>query len=68
VQLVADVESSWRDAGLVWRPTDETLSAVITASRLGVDLITDDSDVRKLAEYWDVHAATIADFASALAA
>ncbi len=35
-QLVADVESSWKDAGLVWRPTDETLTAVMTADRLGV--------------------------------
>jgi hypothetical protein len=67
-QLVADVEDSWKDAGLVWRPTDETFSAVMTADRLDVDLVTEDSDVRKLARHWQVHAMTVAEFASALAA
>lgn len=67
-QHVADVEGSWKQAGLVWRPTDETFSAVMTAGRLGVDLITDDSDVRKLARHWHVHPMTVAQFASALAA
>jgi len=67
-QFVADVEDSWKDAGLVWRPTDETFSAVITADRLGVDLVTEDSDVRKLARHWQVHAMTVAEFACALAA
>jgi hypothetical protein len=67
-QLVANVEDSWEDAGLVWRPTNETLSAVITADRLGVDLVTEDSDVRKLARHWHVHPMNVAEFASALAA
>ena len=67
-RLVADVEDSWKDAGLVWRPTDETFSAVMTADRLGVDLVTEDSDVRKLARHWQVHAMTVVEFASALAA
>jgi hypothetical protein len=65
---VANVEASWKPAGLVGRPTDETLTAVITADRLSIDLITNDSDVRKLADYWQVQALTITDFASALAA
>jgi len=67
-QFVADVEDSWKDAGLVWRPTDETFSAVMTADRLGVDLVTEDSDVRKLARHWQVNAMTVAEFACALAA
>jgi hypothetical protein len=67
-QHVADVEGSWQQAGLVWRPTNETFSAVMTADRLGVDLITDDSDVRTLAQHWQVHPMTVAEFASALAA
>jgi hypothetical protein len=67
-QHVADVEGSWQQAGLVGRPTNETFSAVITADRLGVDLITDDCDVRKLAQHWQVHPMTVAEFASALAA
>lgn len=67
-QFVADVEGSWKDAGLVWRPTNETFSAVMTADRLGVDLVTEDSDVRKLASHWHVHPMNLAEFASALAA
>jgi hypothetical protein len=67
-QLVAEVEGSWKDAGLVWRPTNETFAAVMTADRLGVDLVTEDSDVRKLSRHWQVHAMTVAEFASALAA
>ena len=67
-QLVADVEDSWKDAGLVRRPTNETYSAVMTAGRLGVNLVTDDSDVRKLAHHWHVHPMNVAESASALAA
>jgi hypothetical protein len=63
-QVVIEVEGSWKQAGLVWRPTDETFSAVMTADRLGVDLITDDSDVRKLARHWEVQPMTVAEFAS----
>jgi len=67
-QLVADVEGSWREAGLVWRPTNETFSAVMTADRFGVSLITSDSDVNKLARHWHVQPITVAEFASELAA
>lgn len=67
-QLVADVEASWKEAGLVWRPTNETFSAVMTADQLGVSLITDDSDVRKLACHWHVPPMTVAQLASELAA
>lgn len=67
-QLVADVEGSWKEAGLVWRPTNETFSAVMTADRLGINLITDDCDVRKLARHWQVQPITVAEFASELAA
>jgi hypothetical protein len=67
-QVVIEVEGSWKQAGLVWRPTNETFSAVMTADRLGVDLITDDSDVRKLARHWEVQPMTVAEFASVLAA
>jgi hypothetical protein len=67
-QLVADVEGSWKDAGLVGRPTNETFSAVMTADRLGMNLITDDSDVGKLALHWHVQPMTVAEFASQLAA
>jgi hypothetical protein len=67
-QLVADVEGSWKQAGLVWRPTNETFSAVMTADRLGINLITDDSDVRKLARHWHVQPMTVAELASELAA
>jgi hypothetical protein len=66
--LVAEVEGSWKDAGLVWRPTDETFAAVMTADRLGIDLVSEDSDVRKLSHHWQVNAVTVAEFASALAA
>lgn len=66
-QLVADVEGSWKEAGLAWRPTNETFSAVMTADRLGINLITDDCDVRKLARHWKVQPMT-AEFASELAA
>jgi hypothetical protein len=67
-QIVADVEKSWNAAGLVWRPTNETFSAVITAGRLDINLITEDTDVRKLAHHWQLDVMTVADFASALAA
>jgi len=67
-QLVADVECSWKDAGLVWRPTNETFAAVMTADRLGIDLVSEDSDVRKLSCHWLVNAVTVAELASALAA
>lgn len=65
---VADIETSWKAAGLVWRPTDETFCAIATADRLGISLISEDSDVRKLARHWQVHVMTITEFASALAA
>jgi hypothetical protein len=52
----------------VWRPTDETYAAGMTADRLGVDLVTEDSDVRKIGHPWHVAAMTIAEFACALAA
>lgn len=67
-QLVAQVEGSWKDAGLAWRPTNETFAAVMTANRLGVDLVTEDSDVCKLSRHWQVPVMTVAEFASALAA
>lgn len=65
---VADIETSWKAAGLVWRPTNETFCAVTTADRLGVNLISEDSDVRRLARHWKVHVMTVAEFAAALAA
>jgi hypothetical protein len=67
-QLVAEVEGSWQAAGLVSRPTNETFTSVLTADRLGVDLVTDDIDVRRLADHWQVATMTVADFASAIAA
>jgi hypothetical protein len=67
-RLVADVEASWKDAGLVWRPTNETFCAVMTADRLGMSLITDDSDVGRLARHWHVQPMTVTEFASQLAA
>jgi hypothetical protein len=67
-QLVAEVEGRWKEAWLIWRPTNETFSAMMTADRLGVSLITDDSDVRKLTWHWQVDPMTVAEFASALAA
>ena len=66
--LVAAVESSWADAGLVARPTDETLGAILTASRLGMDLVTEDTDVHRLATHWEVQTMTVLDLASSLAA
>jgi hypothetical protein len=50
------------------RPTNETFSAVLTADRLGISLITDDPDVCKLARHWQVQLMTVAEFASKLAA
>jgi hypothetical protein len=67
-RVVADLEARWKNAGLVWRPTDETYAAGMTADRLGVDLVTEDSDVRKIGHPWHVAAMTIAEFACALAA
>jgi hypothetical protein len=40
----------------------------MTADRLGIDLVTEDSDARKLARHWRVHPMTVAEFAAALAA
>jgi hypothetical protein len=40
----------------------------MTADRLGVNLVTEDSDVRMLSHHWQVHAMTVAEFACALAA
>lgn len=65
---VAEVETSWYEAGLMGRPTNETISAVITADSLSMDLITDDADARKLATHWNVRPVTVAQFAYALAA
>ena len=56
------------DAGLISRPTNETFASILTADRLRVDLVTDDTDVHKLAGHWQVQTLTITDFASALAA
>jgi len=67
-RVVADLEARWKNAGLVWRPTDETYAAGMTADRLGVDLVTEDSDVRKIGHPWHAAAMTIAEFACALAA
>ena len=39
---------------------------VMTADRLGINLITDDSDVRKLARYWHVNPMTVAELGSEL--
>ena len=66
--LVAAVESSWKDAGLIGRPTNETLAAILTADRLGMDLVTEDTDVHKLAGNWQVPTMTVSDLASSLAA
>lgn len=68
LHLVAAVESSWNDAGLIGRPTDETLTAILTADRLGIDLVTEDTDVHKLAGHWQVQTMTVSDLASSLAA
>ena len=66
--LVAAVETSWMDAGLIGRPTDETLTAILTAGRLGMDLVTEDTDVHRLADHWHVQTMTVSDLASSLAA
>lgn len=66
--LVAAVETSWKDAGLIGRPTDETLSAILVAGRLGMDLVTEDTDVHRLASHWQVQTMTVSDLASSLAA
>jgi hypothetical protein len=66
--LVATVETSWKNAGLIGRPTDETLTAILTAGRLGMDLVTEDTDVHKLAGHWEVQTLTVSDLASSLAA
>ena len=66
--LVATVETSWKDAGLIGRPTDETLTAILTAGRLGMDLVTEDTDVHRLAGHWEVQTMTVSDLASSLAA
>ena len=67
-QAIAAVEGSWKDAGLIGRPTDETLAAIIHADRLGMDLVTEDTDVRMLAGHWQVQTMTVSDLASSLAA
>jgi hypothetical protein len=66
--LVAAVENSWKDAGLIGRPTDETLTAIFTAGRLGMDLVTEDTDVHRLAGHWQVQTMTVSDLTSSLAA
>ena len=66
--LVADVESSWKDAGLIGCPTDETLTAILAAGQLGMDLVAEDTDVHRLAGHWEVQTITVSDFASSLAA
>jgi hypothetical protein len=66
--LVAAVESSWRDAGLLGRPTDESLTAILTAERLSMDLVTEDIDVRMLADHWKVPTMNVSDLVSSLAA
>jgi hypothetical protein len=66
--LVAIVENSWKDAGLIGRPTDETLSAILTAGRLSMDLVTEDTDVHRLAGHWQVQTMTVSDLVSSLAA
>jgi hypothetical protein len=68
LHLVATVETSWKDAGLIGRPTDETLTAILTAGRLGMDLVTVDTDVHRLAGHWEVQTMTVSDLASSLAA
>lgn len=67
-RLVADVEGSWEAAGLLGRPTSETLSAIITAGTLGMDLVTEDPDAHRLAGHWQVPTMTVSDLASSLAA
>lgn len=66
--LVAAVESSWGDAGLLGRPTDESLTAILTAVRLSIDLVTEDTDVRMLADHWQVPTMNVSDLVSSLAA
>jgi hypothetical protein len=66
--LVAVVESSWGDAGLIGRPTNETLTAIITADQLGMSLVTDDAEVHRLAGHLQVKTITVLDLASSLAA
>lgn len=65
---VAEVEAMWRPAGLLSRPTDETISAVLTAERAGRPLVCADVSVRRLANHCGVSTVTVADFAAALAA
>ena len=67
-RVVADLEARWKNAGLVWRRTDETYAAGMTADRPGIDLVTEDSDGRKIDHPWHVAAMAIAEFACALAA
>jgi hypothetical protein len=50
------------------RVVDHSFAAVVTTDRLGVDLVTEDSDVRKLSLHSPVHAMAVAEFALALAA
>lgn len=67
-RVVADVEGSWPAAGLLGRPTNESLSSIITARALGVDLVTEDHDVHRLAGHWQVPTMTVSELESSLAA
>lgn len=65
---VIEVEEMWFPAGLVGRPTDETISAVLTAERARVPLVCADHGARRLAEHCGVDALSVADLGGLLAA
>ena len=67
-QLVADVEGSWEAAGLLGRPTNESLSAIITAGTLGMDLVTEDRTCTSSPATGRYPTMTVSSLASSLAA
>ena len=65
---VADVEQMWQPAGLVGRPTDESIAAVLTAEKADLPLVCADVSVRRLARHCGLNTVSVEQFAAALAA
>jgi hypothetical protein len=68
MKTVVATEAAWRGAGLIAAPTSETVAVAVTAAQLDVPIVTNDSDLTKLAHHVRLQVMSVSRLAAKLAA
>ena len=65
---VAEVEQMWMPAGLIGRPIDESIAAILAAEQADLPFVCADVSVQRLARRCGLHTMTVAEFVTTTAA